>query len=264
MVISRTASSTPRGLILLAAIAMLATALSASASQVAAEEGPHPVNVGVAKAALDSDGLPISSVNAGESFRYRIVFFNNGFEAAEGVVVSDDLDDSLVVESTFFDVDTGTAGGTGTCDVAAGNVITCNVGTVGPKNGTSDSGFVRIVVTTAADVCGPITNQAMVSATNESEGKDVDNHSAVVSVDVVGCEEATPTPTPEQPIQPGTPTPEGSVQGGNPTPEPSQPDTAMSSVDSSAPIAPMAFGLIFLVAFATLLTANVKAARRSR
>jgi uncharacterized repeat protein (TIGR01451 family) len=252
--------------VVLVATAGLVAAMLASASRVSAGDGPEPVNVGVGKSAVGNDGLPVSTVNAGDAFRYRIPFFNNGDFPAEGVTVVDDLADSLVIDSTFFDVDVGAVGGTGSCDVAAGNIVTCDVGTVGAKDGTSDSGFVRISVTTASDTCGPITNQATVSATNEPPEKLFDNQSQVVTVEIVGCVTETPAPTPEQTLVPGTPapTPEDGIQGGNPTPEPSQPDTAIATSGSSSPIPTVVFGLILLVAAATLVRANVRTFRKRR
>lgn len=264
---SRTAALAPRTILTVASLASLLLALVLSISQATAFEGPHS-NVGIGKKAIGADGEHITSIKPGESFRYRIVVFNSGDIAAEDVTVVDDLDDGLVVDGTFFDVDTAASGGTGSCDVGAGNVITCHLGTLGPKDGTSDSGFVRINVTVAEDACGPLTNQATVSASNEPVELNKDNVSEVVTVDVE-CATETPAQTPEQTVSAGTPhatpasTPEDHVQGGTGTPAPSQPDTATLAQGGASPIPTLVFGLILVASSLTLGLLNLQALRHS-
>jgi uncharacterized repeat protein (TIGR01451 family) len=250
----------PRILVAAASIASLAMVFMIAVAPAFAFVGPH-VNLGIGKKAIGNDGNIITSIEAGGSFRYRIVVFNNGDVDAEDVTVTDDLDDALTIDSTFFDVDTAVPGGSGSCDVGAGNVVTCDLGTVAAKDGTSDSAFVRINVTVPADMCGDLHNQATVHASNEPAEKESDNTSELVTVSVP-CATPTPTPTPEQSVSGGTPTPtptpEESVQGGTGTPAPSQPDTAIPSGGRPSSLPVILFALVLLGSSATLAVANVK------
>ena len=161
-----------------------------AAPAAAAEPGP---NVGIGKSARVGDAT-VDHVDAGTQFRYRIVVWNHGALPAENVTVVDDLDDDLIIESTFVEVNGQGPPAAHPCDVAAGNVLTCVLGTLAEENdepgASEDSGFVRIVVTAPAAACGTVTNRATVSADDELPGRTGDNQSRLVEVDVV-CPDVT-------------------------------------------------------------------------
>ncbi len=149
-----------------------------------------------------------ASVGQGGAITYTITVKNTGNAQATGVIVTDDLADSLTGVAGSFDVDPGSAGGTGTCSVAAGNNVSCSVGTLAANDGGAN-GPDEVVVTITANApvgqCPTITNQASVTA-NGQEGA---INSNTVTTTVTGC--ATPPPPPPPP-----PTPAGIqvVKGG--------------------------------------------------
>ena len=133
----------------------------------------------------------VSSINAGGSYDYTITATNDGAGPAEGVVVTDDLDNDLVVNSANFDVDPGSGGGTGACVVGAGNTITCTLSpsTLATSDGNTtgaepDTAVITINVTAPPAACGTVSNTSHVTAVNEPEGAETDNDSNTVIVTI--------------------------------------------------------------------------------
>jgi uncharacterized repeat protein (TIGR01451 family)/fimbrial isopeptide formation D2 family protein len=125
-----------------------------------------------------------SQVAAGAAFTYTITVKNTGNVQATGVVVTDDLADSLTGVSAGFDVDPGSPGGTGSCSVGAGNTISCVVGTLAANDGLAN-GPDEVVVTinaTAPTTCGELSNTATVDSDQTSP-----QSSNGVTVTIVGC-----------------------------------------------------------------------------
>ncbi len=134
---------------------------------------------------------------------YTITATNTGTAAASGVVIGDNLDDDLVVTSATFDNDPGTAGGTGTCTVGAGNVISCSVGSLAASDGNTtgaepDTATATITVNVPVAACPSVTNTSSVSATNEEAGQQGNNSSNTVDV-AVNCPDASVVKTATNP-----------------------------------------------------------------
>jgi uncharacterized repeat protein (TIGR01451 family) len=188
-----------RATAMLSALGLLAASLASAPFAEAAAPGP---DVGISKHAVQ-DGSFTTRVEAGSTFRYRIVVWNHGQLPANNVTVKDDLDDNLIIESTFVEVNSTKPPPAHPCDVAPGNVLTCELGTLEKENdnpgGTEDSGYVRIVVTAPETPCGgTVTNQAHVTADDELIRRLTDNTSRLVSVDV-HCPDVI-APTISQPV----------------------------------------------------------------
>ena len=118
-----------------------------------------------------------TSVNADDSFSYTITVENTGDADATGVVISDDLDDSLTVDGATFSVD---AGASTDCTIGTGNSISCDVGTLAAGSVATAT----IDVTTSAESCDEVVNTSTVDS-NEQEPE----NSNEVTVGVV-CEAA--------------------------------------------------------------------------
>jgi len=104
---------------------------------------------------------------------------NTGDAAANGVVLFDNLDNDLTVNSWNPSQ--------GTCSMAAGNQITCALG----KIAAGESASLTVNVTAGVDACDQIDNRADVSASNEPEANTHNNHSERVVV-TVDCGAAQP------------------------------------------------------------------------
>ena len=116
-----------------------------------------------------------TEVTSGDSFSYTLTATNIGTLAAENVTVTDDLADSLVVNSV-----TPSQGSCAT--VGAGNTISCNLGTLAANGG---SATVTIGVTATPASCPTVLNTSSVGASNEPANKQGNNRSAQVSVGVL-------------------------------------------------------------------------------
>jgi uncharacterized repeat protein (TIGR01451 family) len=127
------------------------------------------------------------SVNAGDSFSYFITVSNVGTAPATGVVISDNLDDTLTVDSATYSINGGAAIDCGNSAVGAGNTITCpDSGSI--TLGVSDSVVVTLNVTTGDQVCAPLFNTAHVNWAEDQSTKGLDSN--LVRVDVTGCQPA--------------------------------------------------------------------------
>jgi uncharacterized repeat protein (TIGR01451 family) len=125
-----------------------------------------------------------TQVSAGAAFTYTITVKNTGDVQATGVLITDDLANSLTGVSASYDVDPGSAGGTGSCTVGAGNTISCAVGTLAPKDAGAN-GPDEVVVTinaTAPTTCGELPNTATVDSDQTSP-----QTSNGVTVTITGC-----------------------------------------------------------------------------
>ncbi len=219
----------------------------------------------------------VTSIDAGGSYDYTLTVENDGDATATNVVVKDNLDNDLIINSV--------TPSQGSCDpVAAGNQITCHLGDMDPD----DTATVMINVTAPADACPFVDNRATVQAENElnDEQEPEISRSEVVVVDVI-CEQetatptptptatptATPTPTPtptesqsgeeETPTPTATPTGSGEgVAGGNPTPTPAGqlPNTAAAPLTGNVPMTALALMAVF--SLGVLLYARLAEARR--
>ncbi len=115
------------------------------------------------------------SVNAGDGFTYTIEVANDGNATATNVHVTDSMPAGVSIDSATF---TGGSKGPGTCDVS-GQDIDCDLGSLAPGG----SATVTIEVTTTERACPSVTNDASVSADNET-GSTEDNADSV-AVEVV-------------------------------------------------------------------------------
>src|SRR6266511_4585410 len=127
-------------------------------------------NLTIAKQAQDANGQPITTIPLGGSFNYVITVTNTGNASASPVIVTDDLNDSLTINTATLDVNTPDANTDGTCTVGVGNTVNCpSTGTItlaasdGAANG-NDTLQVVINVTVPANLtsCPTLTNSAQV------------------------------------------------------------------------------------------------------
>jgi uncharacterized repeat protein (TIGR01451 family) len=134
----------------------------------------------------------VTTIGPNGLFTYTVTVTNTGNGQATGVVITDDLPNSLIPQSATFDVDPGTAGGTGTCDIATGDIVHCpgagqgtiTLGASNPNN-QSDTVVVTIQVKTG-NTCRVLHNTASVDwAENPSAGTPVSSNR--VDVTVTGC-----------------------------------------------------------------------------
>jgi uncharacterized repeat protein (TIGR01451 family) len=113
----------------------------------------------------------VEEIGSGGNFTYTITVTNEGTGTAEGVTLSDDLDDSLSISVTASQ---------GECAVGTGNVLTCGLGDIDQ----GESATVTITVEVPEDFCGDLLNQATVEAENEDHSDTENNESELITVDV--------------------------------------------------------------------------------
>jgi uncharacterized repeat protein (TIGR01451 family) len=131
----------------------------------------------------------LQTVNAGGNVTFTITATNAGNSTAQAVHVTDTMPAGVTINSASF---TGGSNGPGTCDVN-GQSIDCDLGTLG----AGQTATVTIGVTVNASNCPSITNNASVSADNESG--DTEDNSDSVTVGVV-CPTTPPPPPPSAPL----------------------------------------------------------------
>jgi uncharacterized repeat protein (TIGR01451 family) len=132
-------------------------------------------NLGITKSATSSQ------VNEGGAVSYTITVTNTGNGNATGVIVTDNLDDTLTAVSATFD---GPGANDGNCTVGAGNQITCTIGALG----AGQSATVTINATAPQlplTEGGPCTLQLLNQATVDSD-QTVPKTSNQVTVTVTG------------------------------------------------------------------------------
>lgn len=139
-------------------------------------------DLSIDKEAVDEAGAPVTEVSPGDSFSYVITVTNDGNEDATDVVVTDDLDNTLTIDSATYEI--GAA--SGTCDVdATDNSIRCPQDPDTETLQPGESMVVTVDVTTAPDVCGALMNSAHVDWAEDGSGEGLE--SDLVTVDVTGC-----------------------------------------------------------------------------
>ena len=156
-------------------------------------------NVVVAKSASHSTVLaPFSNLV------FTLTASNAGNAQATGVTISDQIDTDLTIVSATWDNDPGTAGATGTCSWTAGNLVTCEVGSLAASDGDTtgaepDVATATITLNVPVAACPTVANFATVSATNEGTAEAGDNTSNTVNV-TVNCPDASVSKTATDPI----------------------------------------------------------------
>jgi uncharacterized repeat protein (TIGR01451 family) len=113
----------------------------------------------------------VTSIDAGGSYDYTITVHNAGPGNASSVLVTDDLDNDLVVSAPVAS--------TGSCSaVGAGNVISCSLGAI--ANGGSAT--ITIHVTAPPAACGTVSNTSHVTAANDGNATNNDSNAVIVTI----------------------------------------------------------------------------------
>lgn len=117
------------------------------------------------------------------SLSYTMTAENHGEGVATDVIVSDNLDNDLVITSATW----AAGAASGDCTVSGGNAVSCQLGDLAAADGGpggADTAVVTIVVDVPTTACGTVLNQSSVSAANEADDASLDNWSDEVSVTV--------------------------------------------------------------------------------
>lgn len=166
-------------LVLAAAILLIFSLAVPLAQRVAAVEDGSDTTVTGAGQGDAPDLVVLKSASVAEIgvngfFDYVLTVRNDGAAQADGVVLIDNLDNELFVNSVDADQ--------GSCAMdTAGNQLTCQIGSLAP----GASAVVVINVTAGDDSCGPVDNKASASASNEPDASLGNNDSERVVVNVV-------------------------------------------------------------------------------
>ena len=195
----------------------------------------------VANLAIVKSG-PEGSVTFGTAFSYTVTVTNTGNASASGVVVTDDLPDSLTGVSASYNIDPNSEGGTGACTVGAGNAVTCTIGTLAASDGNTTGAEPDVVVVTinatAPTTCQTLTNTA---AVDWNEGGPITSNQ--VSTNVTGCPGPTATATTVPPTPTNTPVPPTAtpttVPPSNGGPPPATPTPTVTTQVLAAPPTPI-------------------------
>lgn len=111
---------------------------------------------------------PVTPV-PGEDVAYTLDVANAGPSAARATTLRDDLDDAIT------DLAVSVARGSGTCRVAAGNDVTCDLGTLAPS-GAGSTATVTVTGRLPGGYTGRLANRAVVASVNDSTpGNNVDS-----------------------------------------------------------------------------------------
>jgi uncharacterized repeat protein (TIGR01451 family) len=120
-----------------------------------------------------------ATVNRGGAISYTVTVSNMGTGPATNVVVSDNLANILT--------SVGASSTVGSCSVGAGNLVTCNVGTLN----AGQSATIAINATAPSGTCPTIMNRA----TGSHSGGTIPA-SGTVTTTVTGCASPSPSPSP--------------------------------------------------------------------
>lgn len=154
--------------------------LSHICNKVSDEQPPEGAPDVIVEKSAEVNGEPITSIAIGESYDYVLTVTNIGDATAEGVVVSDNLDDELTID--------GISATQGTCAVTdvENNHVSCDLGDLAA--GASAEVTINVTATLGAPgnpICrSPVDNESTVSAENEAEEQQGNNASNTVVVEI--------------------------------------------------------------------------------
>jgi uncharacterized repeat protein (TIGR01451 family) len=137
----------------------------------------------------------VTEIRSGKSFTYTITASNTGDATAANVHVTDSMPAGVTIDSATF---TGGSNGSGSCDVS-GSDVDCDLGSLAA--GATATVTLNVSVDDAA--CPSVTNNATVSADNETGGTDDNSDSVDVGVTCVLASTVTPPPPPSTTTPPG-------------------------------------------------------------
>jgi uncharacterized repeat protein (TIGR01451 family) len=176
--VSATAPSDSCPTLLNTASAQLGSDTPISSNQVTVTVSGCAPDIRITKKAVDANGDPVSAVAPGGSFTYVIDVTNPGNTDATGVIVTDDLDDTLTIDSASYRIDGGSATA---CDITVPRVTCPSSGSETLAPGSTLE--VTIDVTTDAQTCKTLLNTGHVGFDGSRTGLD----SNEVGVDVTRC-----------------------------------------------------------------------------